>query len=190
MTTEARACSIAAPTQHVVDPSMQATDQTAPMLPPIPDAQVTRGKGPKQEGCGQSASSCDDIGTITIAALATDDVTDPSRIGYRFTYGSDVSSYLPSGFQPPAYAVEPQGGFLMLNWLDGATDGQETLNFTLQVVAIDLAGNVSAPQTVRIFDNRNEPVCALAGDHTPRPGLGWIATLVLLAAAVARRRRR
>ena len=64
MTTEARACSIAAPTQHVVDPSMQATDQTPPMLPAIPDAQVTRGKGPKQEGCSQSASSCDDIGTL------------------------------------------------------------------------------------------------------------------------------
>ena len=45
-------------------------------------------------------------------------------------------------------------GDLMLDWVDSATDGQPTLNFTLRVVAIDLAGNESAPQTVRINDDR------------------------------------
>ena len=106
-------------------------------------------EGSRQEGCSQSASSCDDIGTITIAAPATDDVTDPSRIGYRFTYGSDVSELPAVRLQPPAY---PSSQGLVSDGSDLARRCRrrsgDARYFTLQVVAIDLAGNDSAPQTV------------------------------------------
>ena len=171
---DARACSISGPIEHVVDPSMQATDQTPPTLPPNLETTIKRGMGPQQQGCGQGSSSCDDLGVITIAARATDDVTPPTRIGYRLTLAAGST---PAGLQLPSSPVEfAGGGGVALAWLDGATDDQEPINFTLQVVAIDLAGNESAPQTVRIRDDSGH-ACAVARGHR-----GWGA---LAAAAVA-----
>jgi hypothetical protein len=74
---DARACSSAGPTPHVIDASMQATDHVAPMLASV-GAWVQRGGPSDQGGClSQSASSCDDIGIIHIDAVATDDMTPP-----------------------------------------------------------------------------------------------------------------
>ena len=108
MTTPARACSFAAPTAHVVDPAMQATDHTPPTLPPLPAPRITRGKGAERSGCGSSASSCDDLGAIVFQAQATDDMTPADRIGYVFTL---ESGSLPAGLEPTG-AIEPQGDTL------------------------------------------------------------------------------
>jgi len=54
-------------------------------------------------------------------------------------------------------------------------------------VAIDLAGNESAPQTVHVEHHSDS--CSIAGARPSRPGLGWIALVALIVTAYRRRRR-
>src|SRR4051794_40169835 len=138
----ARACSFGPPTAHVVDPSLHATDQVPPTLPLLSAPLITRGKGPQGTGCAEGGASCDDLGAIGLLATATDNVTAPERIGYRLTLAGGA---LPSGLVLPDTS-EPTGGAIWLHWTDGATDDQESIDFTLRVVAIDGAGNESGPQ--------------------------------------------
>ena len=177
---DARACSLAGPTPHVIDPSMQATDQAPPTLPPLPNARVTRGN--PTVGCG-SRSTCDDIGTIGIAVGATDDVTPAERIGYRLTLESGA---LPSSLTLPTDAVEPMSGELVLVWDDIADGRIEDFNFTLRITAVDLAGNESDPQLLPISTGTGT-ACAVAG--APTSG-GELAAFVASALALAMRRRR
>jgi hypothetical protein len=159
----ARACEPIGEIAHTVIASMQATDQTPPTLPALPPAEVHRSDGSNQGGCG--ASSCRDVGIISIAALATDDMTQRERIGYRFTLESGT---LPASLALPTTAI--QGTTLW--W--GADTGEEPIDVTLRVVAIDLAGNESAPQTVRVIDD---------------PGGAGPAVLFVAALLLATRRR-
>jgi hypothetical protein len=173
--TDASACS---PPQsgmpHTVNASLQATDQTPPTLPTIPPPTVRRLEA-TDSGCG---GGCPASGVVSIAAVATDDTTAPDRIGYRFTL---ASGSLPDGFTLPAFAWDPVGTTVVLFW-----DGDGDLDFTLQVVAIDLAGNESAPQTVRIQDDSG--ACAVAGGRTNRWAVAFVAVLALLAVTNRRRR--
>ena len=75
----------------------------------------------------------------------------------------------------------------MLTWVDGASNDQEPIEFTLRVVAIDLAGNESAPQTVRVSDDPGG--CAIAPARRPDSGLAFVAAAALLLATRHRRRR-
>lgn len=181
---DARACSFALPSPHVVDPAMQATDHGPPTLPPLGAPQITRGKKPQRSGCGYSASSCDDIGSVVIRVSATDDNTPPEQIGYRMSV--EAGSF-PEGLTLPSGAVKPLGDLLVLNWVDGASDDQEPIEFTLRVVAIDLAGNESAPQTVRVSDDPGG--CAIAPARPPFLWVAFVATAALLLATRRRRRR-
>jgi len=173
----------------MIDPSLQAADQVAPVFSSVSVTDIKRGQGPQQSGCGESATSCDDIGIVTLVLHASDDTTSPEHIGYRLTLQSGT---LPAGLMLPADAVEP--GFddrtLLLVWIDGNSDDQESFDFTLRVVAIDLAGNESAAQTVRVSDERGM-ACAVAAPHrAPRaPFLVAVLGLVLGWAAGRRRRR-
>src|SRR5262249_39723655 len=150
-----------------VDTSMQATDHTPPTLPVLPSPTITRGHGPRQDGCAPSAMSCDDIGTIKFPASATDDMTPREQIGYRFSL---LTGTLPAGLVLPPDPIEPAAAAtLFLHWDDGATDDQEAIDFTLSVVAIDAAGNESAPKTLNVSDHPGVG-CAVArppGSHDP-----------------------
>jgi hypothetical protein len=178
----AHACSFAGPVPYAVDSSMQATDHVAPTLPPLTVAQLHRGE--KTTGC-TSVNSCDDIGSLAIAGAATDDVTAANDIGYRFSL---VEGALPPSFsilldQPSQVLVSD--GQLWFHWTDG-TDGHEPISFTLQVTAIDRAGNESAPRTVRVSRDGGDG-CAVAGGGDARL-LGYTVAAALLA--VRRRHRR
>ena len=181
--TPARACSFAGPTPYVVDPSMQATDQVAPTLPPLSVGRLQRGKA--MEAC--SGNSCEGMGALAIAGVATDDVTPETGIGYRF---SVVAGALPPGFRLPEgpTQITISDRQIWLNWDDGATDDQESIDFTLQLVAIDRAGNESAPQTLRVTDDTGG--CAVAGQRAPYRGLAFAMVAALLLAARGPRRRR
>src|SRR3954470_5000711 len=142
----ARACSFAGPAPYMIDASMRATDHVAPTLPPLSVVRLQRGES--NDGC--SVDSCAGIASLAIAGAATDDVTAPEGIGYRFSL---VDGTLPMSFpilldQPSRATVAD--GKLWFNWDDGAATGRGPIDFTLQVVAIDQAGNESAPQTVRV----------------------------------------
>jgi hypothetical protein len=184
----ARACSFAAPPVHVVDPAMQATDQTAPTLSPIPAPTIARGFAPG--GCSGSASSCDDLGIIQIQTKAMDDMTPTEKIGFRITLAAGT---LPAGFTLPADALDLDPGYpiVALIWIDGATNDQDAIDFTLSIVAIDLAGNESAPQTVVVHDDGGSGGgggCRLSSGRGSTPAAICVAFLALLL--VARRRRR
>jgi hypothetical protein len=192
----ARACNVAAPTAHVVDPAMQATDQMAPTLSPIPAPVIGRGFAPA--GCSGSSSSCDDIGVIQIEPKATDDMTPADRIGFRITLAAGT---LPSGLTLPADTIDLPPGFpfVGLTWVDGATNDQDPLDFTLSIVAVDLAGNESAPQAVAVHDDgggSGGSSCQLSYGHsgrsgrTPAPAAICLTFFALLVAARRRRHSR
>jgi hypothetical protein len=157
---DARACEPVGQFNHTVDPSMQATDQTPPTLPAIPAPVIHLADTSfADNGCG--GAKCGDVNHIEIAAVATDDMTAPDRIGYRFAL---VDGALPANVALPTTAIEPLSGMLRIFF----PDGTGAFDFTLEVVAIDLAGNESAPQSVRVRNaarrqrRGNEPPFALA----------------------------
>ena len=76
-------------------------------------------------------------------------------------------------------------GELWFAWDDG-TEDHEPIDFTLRVVAIDRAGNESAPQMVRVTDDPGG--CAIARPRAPYRGLAIAGGAALLL--VVRRRRR
>ena len=75
-------------------------------------------------------------------------------------------------------------GEIWFNWTDG-TEDHEPIDFTLLVVAIDRAGNESAPQMVRVHDDPGG--CAIARPRRPYRGLTFVAAAALLLAARRRK---
>ena len=173
----ARACKPLGQAPHTIVASMQATDMTPPTLAAVPPARIHYADD-AQGGCG---SDCSDVGSIAIAPMATDDMTAPAQIGYRFTLQSGT---LAPGLTLPATALDansPEG--VVLYW--NSTTGQP-FDFTLEIVAVDLAGNESAPQSLRIM-NDSSHACAVGRGQ--RAGVASIVMLAVLFAAAARRRR-
>jgi hypothetical protein len=129
-------------------------------------------------GCEAEEASCDGVATFDLAALATDDMTPPEKIGYRLSLETGT---LPPGLTLPADAVEPNAGrHIIIAWPGPLP--KPVADFTLRVVAVDAAGNESAPQ--------------LASYHTIEIGCrsmvdprAAIALLAWLLGACRRRRR-
>jgi hypothetical protein len=179
------ACSYGSPPALVLDPQAQASDTTPPSVPVANVESIRRGQGPTTyANCSQSVSSCDDFGSIGIALTATDDQAPTDKMGYRVEV---VAGQLPDGLALPTGPVLLTGGHLYLHWIDGATDDQEAVSFTLAIRAVDLAGNTGPPANVEVSDGGSG--CSLVGR---RIGSSWAATVVLLlmAARFLRRSRR
>ena len=134
-------CSIAI-LPHELDPAETAIDESLPQAPLVSLVEVKRGRAPQAAPGGMMpASSCDDIGMITLrVAGASDDRTAAEALGYIAIV---TSGEPPEGLQPREAVRAPEGE-LVLHWLDGATDDQEPLDFELAVITVDLAGNRSA----------------------------------------------
>jgi hypothetical protein len=103
--------------------------------------------------------------------LATDDMTPPAMIGYR------VTTVVGTQQVSPQKVFLPWGDRLSVSW-----NGDDGYDFTLQVVAIDAAGNESAPRTVRIHDDSWG--CSVAR----RRAKGGVTLLAAVLALVTRRR--
>jgi MYXO-CTERM domain-containing protein len=159
---------------------MQAADQTPPTLPAIP-APMIHYADDTSDGVGCGGAKCGDVTYVGIAAVATDDTTDRYRIGYRFSLESGT---LPSNFALPTTAVDPNGDVVRI-FFNAEID---SFDFTLQVVAIDLAGNESAPQSVRVVQTTH--ACAVAGAPTGGSRFGWLVLAAGLVLAARRRCRR
>ena len=180
----ALACSFGAD-QHQEDAAEKAIDVTAPGKPTVGAVTLKRGRGPSQVGCRLSGSSCDDVGSIGVVVSATDDRTPASAIGYRVTVSRGKA---PRDLYPSGIDVRASGDQLWFHWLDGASDDQESLDFDLEVRAVDLAGNVSADfATVAIRQDTGG--CSVArGSRRAGGGLG-VAGIGFAAWALIRRRR-
>ena len=179
------ACSYGTPPALVLDPQAQVSDTTPPSVPVAKVDSVHRGQGPTTNAnCSQSASSCDDIGSIDIALSATDDQSATDKMGYQVEL---VNGHLPDGLALPTGPVLLMEGRLYLHWIDGATDDQEAISFTLAIRAMDLAGNTSPPTNLEVSDGGSG--CSLVGR---RLRSSWATTVILLlmAARCLRRFRR
>ena len=161
---DARACKPLGQVEHMIVAAMQETDRTPPTLPIIPPPEIHYGDG-ASSGCG---SDCPDRGFIQIPAVATDDMTPPEKIGYRFTL---AAGDLVPGLTLPATAVDPNIGDAVSLYWNGTTG--RPVDFTLQVVAIDLAGNESAPQSLHIVEDTSHN-CAVARGRASHSPLAWV----------------
>jgi hypothetical protein len=172
----AHACSSIGPVPHVLDDALVGVDRTPPTLPKPIVAQISRHDG---TGC-MSGDSCGDFTAANITNLATDDMTAANRIGYRFAV---VAGTPPDGLSLPTGVVDlalPDASL----WLSWPGEGDD-VDFTLELVAVDAAGNESAPQTVRIYDD------TFACNIGRRNGINGraLAIVIVTLAAAARRRR-
>jgi hypothetical protein len=183
----ARACTLPPPEAHTLNPAEQAVDHTPPVVAGRLQVNIARGRGPAR-GCGGSASgtSCDELGRITLTVSASDDRSPATAMGFRLAL---LGGRLPVGLLLPAQAVRARGdGTLLLAWTDGAQDEQEPIDFSLELRAVDAAGNTSAPALIGVHDGDDDGGCALA--RSPRtPALLLAAPLTLAALALRRRRR-
>ena len=128
---------------HELDAAEQKIDRQPPVQVEARFTSVVRGGG-------APGSSCNDLGFIVIELVRVDDDRTPrERLGYRVTL---VEGTLPGWGMSSAVRVVPapvKGKPLQftLAWVDGATDNQEPIDFTLTVTAVDMAGNESVPSS-------------------------------------------
>ena len=166
----ARACSIALRQEHTIDPAQVGVDQTPPQLAQPTVAELhnneTGGAG-CQPKCGSDHSA-------RLTSLATDDITPVDRIGYRVTLVAGAAPGLNTG-RLGAVLAGPDG--LAVFW-----NGDDDFDFTVQVIAIDAAGNESAPRTVQISNGGG---CSV-GHRRASDGLALAILALVLARARAR----
>ena len=127
---------------HQLDPIEQKLDRLPPSAPQMSLLSIKRGRGPRPDSSG---SSCDDIGEIILKLdqAARDDRTQPEKMGYLWQVRD---GQLPEDLGPPTRPVRlTVDGRLLLIWVDGSTDDQEPLEFSITITAFDLAGNQSQP---------------------------------------------
>lgn len=155
-------CEIAAPSRLVIDPAEQGVDVTPPGQVVTVAPALKRGVGPSRSGCtGETATSCDDLGRLTLHIVPpADDRTAPEQLGYLVRV---VAGTPPSGLTFPEQALVQYAWGLDFAWIDGATDDQEPIDFSIELVAVDRAGNAGPPSAaVRIVDSRDDGGCRVA----------------------------
>jgi hypothetical protein len=128
---------------HALDAAF-ANDTTPPTTPAVI---AEAWEGGSSSGCGDS--KCGHPSLVHVTVAATDDRAPPNRIGYKLAI---TRGEPPQGFTPPSGALLAEmfvdgTGELGLRYDDDAPSGW---SFDLQVTAVDLNGNKSAPVTVTI----------------------------------------
>jgi hypothetical protein len=155
------ACSIIT-SPHELDPQEQLIDRTPPERIEATVARIGRGRGPVvQEDGTVTGTSCDDVGSVGLKLkfIPKDDRTAPEKLGYRFIH---VGGVLPEGLQISDHATHDlrMNEELFLHWGDGAIDNQESIEFAIAIIAVDLGGNESAP---------SEKIWVRHSGSTPQP---------------------
>ena len=177
----ARACSFAF-LEHFVDADEVEVDTTPPAAPVIGEVLFHRRPDKSsQNGCSQSASSCDGTGTIGISIdVAADDRTAEADMGYliEITGGEPPDDF----FLPTEPVRADESGIIWFPF----SDRDQDIDFTFSVQARDLGGNVGEPAVVQVSDSSPQGGGCSAGASAGSTSLA----LVLLALAVALRRRR
>ncbi len=174
----ALACSTTAPAGFEI--SGDTGDDTPPEAPSARVERVKRGKAPKQEGCSQHVSSCDDIAYVLI------DVSDApaSDVGYVFEIKGRAPEEIAGLAGQPIAPNSFEPGKLRLHWEDG--EGEKNYDFQLDIWSVDRAGNMSETSTRLRIDNDGSDGCSA---HAGGSNAGWLAALCALL-FVRRPRRR
>jgi hypothetical protein len=174
----AEACSFIIP-WYAADPAEKALDAQAPGQVVVHSVEIRRGVD--SGGC-TSGSSCDDIGWLTLHVTpATDDRTPSARMGYLLRL---ASGKLPTdlGLPEEPLLASPSGETAVLEWMwaDG-TGEQESIDFALEVVAVDLAGNLGLPSSSVAVKDSGTGGCRVARRGGPNLGFAVLGLGVLLA---------
>ncbi|MBK9035549.1 MAG: hypothetical protein IPL61_30550 [Myxococcales bacterium] len=162
----ARACSPWGTAPLVLDPAY-ADDTVAPTLA-VTSWSVWRGDG-----------SCEGTGAIEFTLARADDRAPAAQLGTELTL---ISGTWPGPAMPEGPRVQPLNPELSLYFNDRGQD----IDVELELRAVDLNGNRSAPVTVRITDDVGSGGCAAGGGG----GAGGAALLGLAAIGARRRRAR
>lgn len=133
-------CVFAPPVPHFVDETLQQADVSAPPTPVVVSVETFRRAGMTCTEASCVANSCGSTGTVRIdLAPSADDATPPEELGYRLTL---VRGVLPASMQS-SMGVPLAAGHVL--YLRPAFDELPLLDVELAAVAIDAAGNESAP---------------------------------------------
>ena len=152
---------------------MVGVDQTPPHLAqPTVSAvqQLDNGGACDTNKCGWDHSA-------TLANLATDDMSPADKIGYRVTVVAGTAPLVASWGGAIDGAPD---GTLTLRWNENDGGNGGDFYFTLQLVAIDAAGNESAPQTVKVYGADG---CRVGGQHARGGFTPLVVVLAVLSAA-------
>jgi len=168
-----------------------ALDSTPPEALAEMDVEVRRGRGPEQSGCGgHSSTSLDDLGWVLLTFAAPgDDRTPAEKMGYMVAL---TAGEPPEGMHFPsepwrAFSHE-EGAALQLSWVDGASDDQESVDFTVTVTPMDLAGNQGPAFEVRIREGGSGEFAGCTAASPSRP-CGLVVQLVVLVGLLLLARR-
>jgi MYXO-CTERM domain-containing protein len=173
----ARACKPAQPNLHTVDPAQVGVDRTPPQLVE-PTVAELRNNDNSDNGCASKCGGSDH--SARLINLGTDDMTPTERIGYRVTL---VAGEAPGLTASGDRAILGAGdGSLWVSW-----NGDDDFDFTIALIAVDAAGNESAPRTVRIFSGGG---CSVGARRASGALQIALPALALVVAAARRRRRR
>ena len=149
--------------------------ETPPQLP------TRRGGATRNDTSGTGCSpKCGSDHSARLTNLATDDTTPVDKIGYRVTLLSGAAANLSTGLRNDIAVLATSAG-LTVFW-----DGGDDFDFTIQVIAIDAAGNESAPRTVPISSGGGG--CSVA-HRGADDGVALAVVALALASAAARRLR-
>jgi hypothetical protein len=197
----AKACSYAEPLAFQIDPSLRDHDGTppTPFSDIVPFAhRISATHCHADRTCTES--SCGDDGVLELSFVRPIDVESaPEELGYRVIW---LSGAMPAGLASVIDDVQPLAPGTSLSIALGFA-GVTSLNGELALVAVDRAGNESAPsEPVHVeytgctsyFDDPTcigapSPTASCAVSPPSRPATGWIMP-VLIGLAFARRRGR
>lgn len=133
-------CLFAPQVLHRVDAALRALDQAAPLPPVVVSVDAFRREGMTCTRASCVANSCGSTGTVRIdLAPSADDDTPPEELGYRLLL---VRGELPPSMRA-AVGVPLAAGRVL--YLRPGFDELPRLDVELAAVAIDAAGNESAP---------------------------------------------
>lgn len=136
----ASTCIFIPPLLHRVDAGLKRVDVEAPPTPTVVSVETFRRNGMTCTRASCVQNSCGDTGTIRIElAPSADDATPPAELGYRLML---VRGELPASLQD-AMGVTLAAGRPV--YLRPGFDELPSLDFELAAVAVDAAGNESAP---------------------------------------------
>jgi hypothetical protein len=169
----ARACDPWVPSEQTLDPAQVGVDQTPPQLAQ-PSVSELHKNDPGGAGC---TPKCGSDHSAMLTNLATDDTTPVDKIGYRVALVAGAAANLSTGLRNDiAVLATPVG--LRVFW-----DGDDDFDFTIQVMAVDAAGNESAPRTVQISSGGG-------GCSVGHRRVGDLVALAVVALALASARAR
>lgn len=126
---------------HQINPELRGVDDTPPSAPQVSAATLERRLGESCQGGVCVSNSCGNLATLRLDLVAAeDDLTPAAGMGYRLEI---LDGEIPESLRGQlAVALRASGDVLLLR---PAFEDAPLLNASLQVVAIDGAGNESEP---------------------------------------------